>query len=151
MTFRQSVLLALAIVALSLTLAIVAAGCRGDGQTEEERVQRAAEDFVAAVNDRDYEALHDLLSAACRERTDLEQLRELWESLGERTGDPGFTLQLVELQVLAIEDGRARVRSVLLLRTNEHLEPFGTYEDPLIEMLLKENGRWRLHEPACEE
>ncbi len=119
---------------LLLALPLLALACGGDGN-DEDVVRATIEEFVAAVNDQDYDKLAQLVTA---NTFDVEPTPEvLKEALG-----PSITLEDLEIVSVAVDGDKA---------TAEITRTVDGRTVRAIQSLVKVDGRWRLDRAVAPE
>ncbi len=117
-----------------LTVPMLALACGGDGN-DEDAVRATIEEFVAAVNDQDYDKLAQLVTA---NTFDVEPTPEvLKEALG-----PSITLEDLEIVSVAVDGDKA---------TAEITRTVDGRTVRAIQSLVKVDGRWRLDRAVAPE
>jgi len=143
-------------LALSFLVAMVSLSCSGGdsgGDSEDANgegdVEAAAQRMISAFNSRDFGAVFDSFSSNCRQETTVEELEQGWEAFGERVGDPEYRLEITAFSVESLTDTTATVQAEVVARTATTDVPMGTASDPFFDLLVKEDGSWKIGDPTC--
>ena len=131
---------------VAAVLIVVVLGDRPAASFPPDSPEAAVQGFLAAWDDRDYDAAYGFFSADVRQRVRLEEYRQVARDQGSYTY-PGDERRRVEIQRVDIQGKRADVYLSI-----EHFYggggPFGNggYTSTSIVHLVREKGAWKLDE-----
>lgn len=133
------------IITLTLALAILGASACSD-DSPEAKMRDALNDFTAELNAGRFDSVTDFYSEQCRSAFASDKVAETWQEL---LGEDAI-VELTGLEVVSNNGSYAQVVTEFELTRGPDLLTIGDPNDPIIEWMVLENGKWRIHDKICE-
>ena len=117
---------------------------------DKEAIREAADRLIQAVNNRDYDTIVSVAyTTNCSSGITVEQQEQGWEAVGRQLGDDAYSLEIRQFEVKNIIGDRAEVTATVIAHAAGREVPFGRASDPFFDLFVREDGQWKVGDPAC--